>query len=326
MIYNQEQIEERYNEFGGKTMYQTLLSLLACPQDPGSPLELAGRVVEIDGEIVSGELNCVTCRCKYPIEDGIPDLCELGPESVDLRRKRAEIAARDSEASGSYDRQFTTYDVAVEKNAILRRLDLKPAHRVLELGCGTGRLSLPVLEHCGEFVGVDFSFQFLRTLRRRLGSRRDAHIIRADVTHLPLRRGPLFDRVLSAQVLEHLPSAESRRAFATNAHSVLKEDGRLVLTTYNYSWVLRHLGELREGYHPLGIYYYRYQASELEKELRRWYRVREICGIRNQLIPGKVLLSLGTAGVLLDDLIARMYFSRSLGRLLLCVCVPNHQP
>ena len=62
---------------------------------------------------------------------------------------------------------------------------------VLELGCGTGRLSLPVARAAARFVGVDRSMPMLRQLRAKL--RRDglsdrASIVRGDIRALPFRR------------------------------------------------------------------------------------------------------------------------------------------
>ena len=39
---------------------------------------------------------------------------------------------------------------------------------VLELGCGTGRVSLPVAKVCDRFIGVDRSTPMLQRLRSRL--------------------------------------------------------------------------------------------------------------------------------------------------------------
>lgn len=61
---------------------------------------------------------------------------------------------------------------------------------VLELGCGTGRLSVPVARRARRFVGVDRSAAMLRRLRARLRRARltgRASLVRGDVRALPLR-------------------------------------------------------------------------------------------------------------------------------------------
>ena len=62
---------------------------------------------------------------------------------------------------------------------------------VLELGCGTGRLSIPVARVAPRFVGIDRSERMLSRLRTRirrarLGGR--AAIVRGDIRALPFRR------------------------------------------------------------------------------------------------------------------------------------------
>ena len=61
---------------------------------------------------------------------------------------------------------------------------------VLELGCGTGRLSAPVARKARRFVGVDRSAAMLRRSRarlRRAGLTGRAAIVRGDVRALPFR-------------------------------------------------------------------------------------------------------------------------------------------
>ena len=60
---------------------------------------------------------------------------------------------------------------------------------VLELGCGTGRLSLPVARAASRFVGVDRSEQMLHRLRVRMRRARLAgrmSVVRGDIRELPL--------------------------------------------------------------------------------------------------------------------------------------------
>ena len=61
---------------------------------------------------------------------------------------------------------------------------------VLELGCGTGRLSVPVARVASRFVGIDRSEQMLGRLRARFRRARlasKAFIVRGDIRTLPFR-------------------------------------------------------------------------------------------------------------------------------------------
>jgi ubiquinone/menaquinone biosynthesis C-methylase UbiE len=74
--------------------------------------------------------------------------------------------------------------------AFWRRLAADARGRVLELGCGTGRIAVPVLKTGAALVGVDRSGAMLARARRRAARAavaRRAQFIRADIRSLPLR-------------------------------------------------------------------------------------------------------------------------------------------
>ncbi len=80
-----------------------------------------------------------------------------------------------------------------------RRIASRTAGSVLELGCGTGRLTVPIARVSGCLVGVDRSAAMLRHARRRarrakMGDR--LSLVRGDIRRLPLD-GQSFDLVLA---------------------------------------------------------------------------------------------------------------------------------
>lgn len=97
--------------------------------------------------------------------------------------------------------------------------------RVLDLGCGTGKLTAHVLESlpCARITAVDLSPAMVDTARERLGGR--VRLFCADAERLPFAEGS-FDAVLMNDVLHHLPNA-GRAAF--EAWRVLDHEGMLVL-------------------------------------------------------------------------------------------------
>jgi SAM-dependent methyltransferase len=302
-------------------MNLSFVSALACPRDGSYPLAL-----EIDqlqaNDVQTGVLTCPACRSAYAITDGIPDLSELGDDPDELSAKRDEICARDVETQ-VYEAQFGTYQNAAESSALLRRLDLGASHRVLELGCGTGRMTRHLIKESAEFVGVDFSMSSLRELRGRMSGYPNINLVCADVNHLPLRGQGQFDRIVSSQLLEHLPSERLRRDLWQTCSQLLANCGRAIVTVYNYSWTKRRRGFSKEGLHSSGIFYHCYDARELVAEVSPWLRVQEICGVLNRMTPLRVLERIGRVGAAADGFLSRTRMSRATGHLLLVVCVPR---
>lgn len=94
--------------------------------------------------------------------------------------------------------------------AAVADLGLRAGDAVLDAGCGTGR-ALPALRAAvgpaGTVLGADATPAMLDTARRA-GRHRDAALVLADVTRLPLRAGCL-DAVFGAGLISHLPDPEA---------------------------------------------------------------------------------------------------------------------
>ena len=72
-----------------------------------------------------------------------------------------------------------------------RNLARTAGGRVLELGCGTGRLTIPLGRAGVQVVGIDRSTPMLDRARRRVTRGRlhaNVTLVRADIRHLPFRR------------------------------------------------------------------------------------------------------------------------------------------
>jgi SAM-dependent methyltransferase len=115
--------------------------------------------------------------------------------------------------------------------AFWRELTRGAAGTVLELGCGTGRISVPLARAGVDLVGVDRSVPMLSRARRRskLLSKRGSHgrvvFVRADIRALPFsaRR---FDTVLAPYgVLQSLIRKEDLAATLASVTAVTRPGG-----------------------------------------------------------------------------------------------------
>ena len=106
---------------------------------------------------------------------------------------------------------------------VLDRLELRGDERVLDAGCGTGRVTAALLERLprGAVVAVDGSPAMVAEAQERLGTRADVRV--ADLTELVLE-APV-DAILSTATFHWIGDHE--RLFA-NLHAALKPGGRLV--------------------------------------------------------------------------------------------------
>ncbi|WP_440107223.1 class I SAM-dependent methyltransferase [Streptosporangium sp. H16] len=102
-----------------------------------------------------------------------------------------------------------------------------PPADVLDLGCGTGSLSLVLAEQGHRPVGVDLAPLMVERARRKLAEAGfDAVMMVGDASDPPARAGTSFDVILSRHLLWTLPDPrEALRRWA----GLLRPGGRLVL-------------------------------------------------------------------------------------------------
>jgi SAM-dependent methyltransferase len=108
----------------------------------------------------------------------------------------------------------------------VREGDLR-GRRVLDVGCGTGRLAAALVEqYACKAWGVDTSAEMLAVARERLP--RGVAVREAPAERLPFRDG-WFERATMTLVVHHL---DRPRAFA-EARRVVGEGGRLAILTFD---------------------------------------------------------------------------------------------
>jgi SAM-dependent methyltransferase len=90
----------------------------------------------------------------------------------------------------------------------------KQARRVLDLGCGGGRLLGLLLSHCPDASGValDFSPLMLERLRERFGEDGRVRVVEHDLER-PLPDLGTFDVVASSFAIHHLPHPRKRELY-----------------------------------------------------------------------------------------------------------------
>lgn len=114
------------------------------------------------------------------------------------------------------------------KSALIEQARLQPGHRVLDVGCGTGTLTIEIAKRCpgGAVTGVDGDPEILRLAERKAAkSNARVRLDHALASALPYP-DESFDRVVSSLFFHHLSWPEKERA-AREAFRVLRPGGEL---------------------------------------------------------------------------------------------------
>ncbi len=103
---------------------------------------------------------------------------------------------------------------------------LLPSHeKVLEIGCGVGRLLEPMAEHFRVVSGVDISGEMVRQGRERLAQLPQIDFTEIDGTGSLPFASATFDFVYSFITFHHIPDKEIVRRYIQESQRVLKPGG-----------------------------------------------------------------------------------------------------
>lgn len=130
-----------------------------------------------------------------------------------------------------YDVIAAVTGMRTDHRTLVRQAGLADGHRVLEIGCGTGNLSVLAkrMHPATEVVGIDPDAEALARARKK-ATRRPVRFDLGYGQELPYL-DESFDRVLSAFMLHHL-DGEVRARTLREARRVLRTDGALYLLDF----------------------------------------------------------------------------------------------
>lgn len=219
-------------------MKEKLLSYLVCPACDAS-LDLSVSRKE-EAEIIEGELRCTSCASLFPITRGIPRFAELAAVESDKQATAENFGwqwRHFTEVDQRYAEQFLGWIAPVTPEFFRDKV-------VLEGGCGKGRHTQLAAEWgARDVIGIDLS-EAVETAYAATRSLPNAHVIQADIYHLPFQRA--FDYAFSVGVLHHLP--DPRNGFFSLASKV-KPGGHVSAWIYgaeNNEWIVRLVNPVRE--------------------------------------------------------------------------------
>ncbi|MEZ2238484.1 class I SAM-dependent methyltransferase [Microcoleus sp.] len=142
-----------------------------------------------------------------------------------VQKEYARLAER-------YDRRWSFYvNATVEET--LKRLEIEPGERILDLGCGTGVLIQRLLQISPkiEVVGIDTCAEMLEIAKQKLPESVELKLGSADNLPFPSNS---FDVVVSTSAFHFFRDPSQA---LQEAKRVLKPNGRLVITDWCYDYL-----------------------------------------------------------------------------------------
>lgn len=97
--------------------------------------------------------------------------------------------------------------------------------RVLEIGCGAGRVTRALAGHFGEVYGVDISGEMVRQATLALADRPNAHVLQNNGKDLSVVGELRFDFAFSSIVFQHIPSRDIVENYVREVHRLLRPGG-----------------------------------------------------------------------------------------------------
>lgn len=262
--------------------------LLRCPLDGGT-LQTDNTPSSPALVGFTGKLTCAACGKGWSVDDGIARFVE----QFDHEDKEKEMAARDKSAA-KYEERWNALRNAVEIVPCLRAMAPKADDIVVELGCGTGRITRQYLGNVAFVVAIDFSVESLRLLRNAVPAelRERLLLVQSDICAPPLAP-KAFTKVVSFQVIEHMPTPELRERAVDAARALMARGASLVATVYHWStWkqydAKRGRGDntAKTGYHATEppIYFINFVEDEARALFSRGgLKITDVAGVCLQI-------------------------------------------
>lgn len=128
----------------------------------------------------------------------------------------------------------------------------KLGDRILDIGCGNGRMAGVFQDMDIQYLGVDKSAELIKIAQKCYADNKRIEFKIADITDLKLGEN-IFDLVLVIAVLHHLPTRKLRLQALREIYKVMNPGGTLIM----YNWNLWQLGYFKKYWPKLLDYGYK---------------------------------------------------------------------
>ena len=230
-------------------MNKETLDLFACDKC-SNDFHIEVYENDSNNSVFEGIIKCNQCKLWYPIYDGIPNF--LPSHLADKSRRDSfrekwhvnfEEATTPTDCESSNDKKLQIdffdadthiYDENMENTPFWKANDwnclkewlpkLGKGDLLLDVGCGSGRASIPFAKNGVKVIGLDISQQMVLRAKlkcEKLGIKDHVDYVVGDSENLPFKQNS-FDAVLAFGVLHHVPTPLK---MLLQMSKVLKNDG-----------------------------------------------------------------------------------------------------
>lgn len=229
-----------------------------------------------DEYLLNANLTCTECGKRYSIKEGILDMVEQDT-AID-KTSLFEMKTRDSIAS-KYESNIVSDLIAykMEVPSTIGRLGDLSNKLVLEVGCGTGRLTKVIANKSNMILAVDFSRQSLLLNANSLPSYANVGLLRQNITDLKLREN-IFDLALST-LYSNLPSKILRKKSTKVVYDALKKGGKYVFSAHHYDLTMKKNNQPDSGTYDNGIFFQTLTKKSLKEEIYEFFPASKIIPI-----------------------------------------------
>ncbi len=105
---------------------------------------------------------------------------------------------------------------------------IEPSDEVLECACGTGAISIYIVQKCKRLIATDFATGMLRQAARKCRKYPNVAFRKADITNIKCKDAR-FDKVVAGNVIHLLPEPEKA---LRELERVVKPGGKIIIPTY----------------------------------------------------------------------------------------------
>jgi ubiquinone/menaquinone biosynthesis C-methylase UbiE len=126
---------------------------------------------------------------------------------------------------------------------IKNNINNSPQNWILDLGCGTGRHTIPLTKEGYNIIGIDTATTLLKIAKQHTPQ---IHLIKADIQHLPFKEKTFTTALSIDNSFSYLPNEEAEIKSLKQLQKTLHKNATLIIDVFNYE-------QLKTKYPPHNI-------------------------------------------------------------------------